>query len=53
LVKVGAQVLFRFQEISALKVVRGNVNEGSLTSIVWGRCRGTWLRNRVLVVVRH
>ena len=29
MVKVGAQVLFRFEEVAALEVIKGNVNVGS------------------------
>jgi len=56
LVKVGAKVLCRFEKITAVEVVTGNVNVGNFLQLVWGRCRGAWLRRsihqRVLVVVR-
>ena len=56
LVNVGAKVLCRFEEITALEVVTGNVNVGSLLQLLWGRCRGARLRSsmrqRVLIVVR-
>ena len=54
--KVGVKTLCRSEKITAMEVVTGNVNLGSLPTIVWGRCRGAWLRSticqRVLIVVR-
>ena len=37
MVKVGAKVLFRFEKITALEVVTGNVNVGSLPTIIVGQ----------------
>jgi len=37
LVKVGAKILYRFEEITALEVVTGNVNVGSLPTIIVGQ----------------
>jgi len=37
LVKVGAKVLCRFEEITALEVVTGNVNVGGLPTIIVGQ----------------
>ena len=37
MVKVGAKVLCRFEKITALKVVAGNVNVGSLPTISVGQ----------------
>jgi len=37
LVKVGAKVLCRFEEITALEVITGNVNAGSLPIIIVGQ----------------
>jgi len=34
LVKVGTKVLCRFEEITALEVVTGNVNVGNLATII-------------------
>jgi hypothetical protein len=40
LVKVGAKVLCRFEKITALEVVLGNVNVGSLPTINVGQMEG-------------
>jgi len=40
LVKVGAKVLCRFEKITAVKVVTGNVNVGSLSTIMVGQVQG-------------
>ena len=52
---MGAKVLCRFEKITALEVVTGNVNVGCLPRINVGRWRGAWLRSsirqRVLIVV--
>ena len=40
LVEVGAKVLFRFEKITALEVVTGNVNVGSLPTINVGQMEG-------------
>jgi len=37
LVKVGAKVLCRFEKITAVEVVTGNVNVGSLSTIIVGQ----------------
>jgi len=53
---VGAKLLCRFEKITALEAVAGNVNVGSLPTISVGRVQGAWLRRsmrqRVLIVVR-
>jgi len=40
LVKVGAKVLCRFENITALEVVTGNVNVESLSTISVGQVQG-------------
>ena len=40
MVKVGAKVLCRFEKITALEVVLGNVNVGSLPTINVGQMEG-------------
>ena len=35
--KVGAKVLCRFEKITAVEVVMGNVNVGSLSTIIMGQ----------------
>ena len=37
MVKVGAKILCRFEEITALEVVTGNVNVGNLPTIIVGQ----------------
>jgi len=44
---VGAKVLCRFEKITALEVVTGNVNVGSLPTINMGRWRGARLRSSI------
>jgi len=40
LVKVGAKMLCRFEKITALEVVTGKVNVGSLPTISMGQVQG-------------